>query len=101
MVAPQGAAGVLCSSIFGLTAGCQNGRDKKIGEDRIGAGRAWCWTETQGLRLSYIDRLSQSVSAAPVLARLCVASIFLFHGSSACADVSQKKQNQSFKRHGG
>ena len=24
-LAPQGAAGVLCSSIFGLTAGCENG----------------------------------------------------------------------------
>ena len=91
-MAPQEAAGVLCSSIFGLTAGCENGREKKIGGDRTGAGRAWGRTETQGLRLSYRDSLSQSVSAAPVLVRLCVASIFLFHGSSACADVSQKNE---------
>ena len=43
-VAPQGAAGVLCSSIFGLTAGCENGSEKRLVEiglerDVPGAGR--------------------------------------------------------------
>ena len=49
----------------------------------------------QGPRLSYRDRLSQSVYAPPVLARLCAASIFLFQGSSACADVGQKKKSSN------